>query len=164
MEPDRILFRIRIFLIFFTAALIISGATAIPLRWELSILQRIFGSGTYFGEMIPSLSEWLSIVHKALVDISKEYPFLAYGFDWLAFGHFVIAISMLGALHDPIRNKWVIEYAMIACVLLVPYAMVMGGVRGIPFGWRIIDSMFGIVGLIPLFVARRLTMSLDPRS
>ena len=61
-------------------------------------------------------------------------PFLGYGTDWLAFGHFVIAIVFIGPLRDPVKTVWVVEFGMIACVLVVPFALVMGGVRGIPLG------------------------------
>jgi hypothetical protein len=46
---------------------------------------------------------------------SKDYPFLFYGYDWLAFAHFVLAILFIGPLRDPVKNKWVIEFGIIAC-------------------------------------------------
>jgi hypothetical protein len=103
----------------------------------------------------PSLAEWISRVHAALSELDSRHPFLAYGYDWLAFGHFAIAVFAAGALRDPRRNLWIIEAGMIACVLVIPYALIMGQVRGIPMYWRLIDSLFGIVGLVPLWTARR---------
>ena len=44
---------------------------------------------------------------------------------------------------------------MIACVLIVPFALVMGAVREIPMGWRLIDCSFGIFGIIPLRFCRK---------
>jgi len=44
---------------------------------------------------------------------------------------------------------------MIACVLVVPFALVMGGIRGIPFAWRLIDCSFGVFGIIPLWLCRQ---------
>jgi len=82
-------------------------------------------------------------------------PLIAYGTDWLAFGHFVIAIAFLGALRDPVRNLWVIEFGMIACILVVPMALIFGLIRGIPLLWRLIDTSFGIFGIIPLWISRR---------
>ncbi|HVR37323.1 MAG TPA: hypothetical protein VMS21_15920, partial [Methylomirabilota bacterium] len=61
---------------------------------------------------------------------------------------------------DPVRNVWVIEFGMIACVLVVPFALIMGGVRDIPFGWRLIDCCFGVFGIIPLWFCRRLIVRL----
>jgi hypothetical protein len=80
---------------------------------------------------------------------------IAYGTDWLAFGHFMIALAFVGPLRHPVRNIWVIEFGMIACVLVVPYAMTMGGFRGIPIGWRLIDCSFGVFGIIPLWFCRQ---------
>src|SRR5437870_13113633 len=75
--------------------------------------------------------------------------------DLLAFGHFVIAIAFIGPLRNPVKNIWVVEFGMIACVLVVPFALVMGGVRGIPFGWRLVDCSFGVFGIIPLWFCRQ---------
>ncbi len=84
------------------------------------------------GEAAPFLGSWISLVHRALNQLYRDYAFLAYGYDWMAFGHFVIAIAFLGAARDPLRNKWVIEFGMIACILILPYAFVFGALRGIP--------------------------------
>ena len=43
---------------------------------------------------------------------------------------------------------------MIACGLVVPLALICGPLRGIPFFWRLIDCSFGILGIIPLWIAR----------
>jgi hypothetical protein len=67
----------------------------------------------------------------------------------------VIAIAFRGPWRDPLKNKWVIEFGMIACVLLIPYALFMSEVRDIPWGWRLIDCSFGVFGFIPLWLCRR---------
>lgn len=77
---------------------------------------------------------WLGKIRDALTEINAKYPFIAYGTDWLAFAHFVIAILFIGPLRDPVKNIWVVEFGMIACVLVVPFALIMGDVRGIPLG------------------------------
>jgi hypothetical protein len=164
MNTKQQLLRIRAILIFFAIALFISGATAIPLRFELNILNSLMGIGSPIDQFIPSLSHWISIVFKAINDLYDHYPFLAYGYDWLAFGHFVIAISFIGAIRDPIRNRWVVEFGIIACILLVPYALIMGQLRGIPIGWRVIDSLFGIVGIIPLVLVRKMILAVESPS
>jgi len=56
---------------------------------------------------------------------------------------------------------WLIIFGLIACVLLIPYAFVFGGVRGIPFWWRLIDCSFGVFGFIPLWFCRRWTLELE---
>jgi len=73
----------------------------------------------------------------------------------------VIAIAFMGAVKDPIRNRWVIEFGMIACVLIIPYALILGHFRGIPMLWRFIDLLFGILGIIPLYFARKMTLELE---
>lgn len=140
--------RVRILLWIFIAGLVISGATALPLETELNILTNRVGGNS-------GLAHWFSRVRDGLVETNAKYPFIAYGTDWLAFAHFVIAVAFIGPLRDPVKNIWVIEFGMIACALIVPFALVMGGVRGIPFGWRLIDCSFGVLGMIPLWLCRR---------
>jgi hypothetical protein len=89
-------------------------------------------------------------VYAGVSDTNQRYPFIAYGYDWLAFAHFVLAILFIGAWKDPVRNKWIIEFGINACLLVIPYALVAGYFRGIPIGWRLIDCSFGIIGLVPL--------------
>jgi hypothetical protein len=91
-------------------------------------------------------------VYLAIADTSEKYPFLFYGYDWLAFAHFVLAILFFGPYRHPVRNKWVIEFGMIACLLIIPFALIAGQFRGIPIGWRLIDCSFGILGIVPLSV------------
>lgn len=86
---------------------------------------------------------------------------MAYGTDWLAFGHFVIAIAFVGAVRDPVRNRWLYLFGMISCVLVIPYAMVCGAARGIPFYWRLIDCSFGVFGFVPLWFCWRWTRELE---
>ncbi len=147
--------RVRYILCFFIYGLVISGLTAIPIRWEISVLYRFIGEGTFMEKLYPPMAHWISYVHRGLTDIPKDSSFIYYGMDWLAFGHIVIAIAFLGALRDPVRNVWVIEFGMIACVLVIPVALIAGRIRGIPFFWQLIDCSFGIVGIIPLWLCRR---------
>lgn len=135
----------RYWIIFFMIVLFLSGLTAIPLESELAFLSRCFSPTNMLGD-------WIQKVYFAIADTNKEYPFLAYGYDWLAFAHFVLALLFIGPLKDPVRNKWVIEFGMIACVLIIPFAFIAGHFRGIPIGWRLIDCSFGIMGLIPLSI------------
>ena len=137
--------QLRYWILFFMVVLFFSGLTAIPLEAELSFLSRCFPLDTPVGE-------WIERVRLAIVDTNRQYPFLAYGYDWLAFAHFVLAILFIGPYKDPVRNKWVIEFGMITCLLIVPYALIAGHYRGIPLGWRFIDCAFGIIGLIPLSI------------
>ena len=153
--------RIRILMILFIAALLASGVTAFPLVWEVGLLNQWIGRGTFLDAAWPDMSTWISAVNNALASVQAEHPFLFYGTDWLAFAHIVIAIAFVGPLRDPVRNIWVIEFGMIACVLVIPLALIMGPVRGIPFFWRLIDCSFGVVGIIPLALARRWILQLQ---
>lgn len=109
------------------------------------------------GTWWPALAAWISRVHRGVTGTSQDYPFILYGTDWLAFGHLAIAIAFLGPLRDPVRNLWVVEFGMIVCVLVIPWALFFGPIRGIPFFWQLIDCSFGVVGIVPLYLARRYT-------
>ena len=149
MEPVVRLRRIRFWLAVFIVGLVLSGVTAFPLVWETGLLVDWFGSGE------GALAVWLRTVHTGLVETDKHYPFLAYGTDWLAFAHLVIAVAFIGPWRDPVRNIWVIEFGLIACAMVLPLALIAGPLRGIPFGWQVLDCSFGIFGAIPLWLIRR---------
>ncbi|MCL4787564.1 MAG: hypothetical protein KJ070_12345 [Verrucomicrobia bacterium] len=135
----------------FIIGLVLSGATAIPLNWEVGLLTSWFGLvGKTSAPATGELGRWLLAVREALQEVNAQHPLLFYGTDWLAFGHFVIAITFVGALRDPVRNVWLFTFGMIACLLVIPYALIFGAVRGIPIWWRLIDGSFGVFGLIPL--------------
>jgi len=147
--------RIRILLIFFMFALVLSGLTAIPLQWELKVMMPLVKLGTQWGMMVPAMARWIDKIDQGVQNGYGQYPFLAYGTDWLAFGHIVIAIAFIGPLRDPVRNIWVVEFGMIACALIVPWTLIFGAIRDIPFFWQIVDMSFGILGIIPLWVVYR---------
>jgi hypothetical protein len=86
---------------------------------------------------------------------------LAYGTDWLAFAHIVIAVFFIGPLVDPVRNVWVLRAGIIACLLVIPLALICGALRQIPFGWRLIDCSFGVVGVIQLSYCLKLVGTLE---
>jgi hypothetical protein len=152
---------IRLILVFFIVALVLSGLTAFPLRWELGLLNDWFGRGTTVGNAVPGLARWLAVVREGLEFNAQCYPFMAYGTDWLAFAHLVIAVAFIGPLKDPVKNIWVIEFGMIACAMVIPLAVICGTIRGIPPFWQLIDCSFGVFGLIPLAIVRKLTLGLD---
>jgi hypothetical protein len=154
--------RVRRLLLLFIAGLVLSGLTAFPLVTELRWLTGALGAGPGTRpQEVTGVLLWLVTVPDAQIATNAPYPILAYGTDWLAFGHFVIAIAFIGPLRDPIRNRWIYLFGMIACVLVIPYALVMGGIRGIPFGWRLVDCSFGVFGFIPLWFCYRWTGELE---
>jgi hypothetical protein len=146
--------RIRILTMFFILGLVISGVTAIPLNTEISLLAKWFPSNSG-SPAIAEMARWLGKVQAALGETKQNFPFLFYGTDWLAFGHFVIALAFVGALRDPVRNRWLFSFGMIACALVVPYALMFGALRGIPFWWRLIDCSFGVFGFVPLWLCHK---------
>ena len=160
MEIARLEKRVRIMLGLFVVALVLSGLTAFPIEWELGILNRLAGPESPVAELWPTLSDWINRVHAGVAETYRQYPFIAYGTDWLAFAHIVIAVAFWGPLKDPVRNVWVIEFGMIACGLVLPLALICGPIRGIPLFWRLIDCSFGIVGIIPLWLSRNAVLKI----
>lgn len=144
----KLIVKIRLLILFFIVATIISGVTAFPLQTELHwVLQ-------YKNNLPPAIANWLQACYTALVDTNAKYPMLAYGYDWLAFAHIIIATAFIGPLIDPVKNIWIIEWAMIACVAVFPLAFICGPIRSIPMFHRIIDCCFGFFGLITLIICR----------
>jgi hypothetical protein len=148
--------RVRVWLGLFVIGLVLSGVTAFPLEWETRIVvDLLHADWSPAPEHLPALVQWLDHVHAGLVATYRDYPFLAYGTDWLAFAHLVIAIAFWGPLRDPVRNVWVVQFGMIACLAVIPLALIAGPIRGIPWGWQLIDMSFGVVGIVPLLFAYR---------
>lgn len=48
-----------------------------------------------------------------------------------------------------------VQFGLIACVLVVPFAILAGAWHGIPFWWRLIDCSFGVVGFAILYPCYR---------
>lgn len=152
--------RVRCWLWIFIVCLVLSGLTAFPLqsesRWLADAVQN---SG--LGDHFPGIAAWTTRIRDGLADTGRRYPFLAYGTDWLAFAHLVIAVAFWGPLTDPVRNVWVIRWALIACAGILPLALICGPLRGIPLYWRFIDMSFGVVGAIPLLIVLRAIRGLE---
>jgi hypothetical protein len=146
--------RVRVWLALFVVGLVLSGVTAFPLEWETRVLLDVLRSDSVpISQHLPGLVAWIERVHQGLADTNAAYPFIAYGTDWLAFAHLVIAIAFWGPLKDPVRNVWVVQFGMISCVAVVPLALIAGPIRGIPAWWTVIDISFGVFGIIPLLFA-----------
>ncbi len=148
---------IRTWLVIFIVCLAISGITAFPLESELRLAAGILGGPAHpIAVAIPGFIDWIDRVRDAVIATNTRYPFIFYGTDWLAFAHLVIAIAFFGPLRDPVRNIWIVQWGMIACIAVIPLAAIAGSIRGIPLGWQVIDMSFGIVGIIPLLIVYRL--------
>ncbi len=138
---------IRVLTVIFMIALLLSGLTVFPLQAELRFIL-----DTHFFEDGSTIQQWLLKVLTGLDETHKKYPFIFYGFDWLAFAHLMIAVLFIGIYQHPVRNRWIIQWAIITCIAIFPLAFICGSIRGIPFFHILIDCSFGIVGLILLFV------------
>ena len=150
----KLLGRIRVLLAIVIVALVISGVTAFALETELKWLTNVLGveEGADAAEYT-GMKWWLITVRDALIQTNAQYPFMAYGTDWLAFAHLVIAVIFLGPLYDPQRNVWIVVASLIACAGVILLALIAGQIRGIPLYWRLIDCSFGILCAIPLALA-----------
>jgi hypothetical protein len=80
----------------------------------------------------PKMQLWLTTIYTAVNTTNAQYPYLSYGTDWLAFAH-----------------------------IIFPLAFIAGSVRHIPLFWQLIDCSFGVIGIIPLYIAYRYTQKLE---
>jgi hypothetical protein len=155
---DPLVRRIRRWTVLFMAGLVVAGATALPIPAQAEAGARLMGEDFRAGGVIPDgMAAWLRRLHDGIRATSDQAPFMFYGTDWLAFGHFVIAFAFVGALQDPVRNRWLFRFGMVACAAVPLWAFLLGPVRGIPPWWRVLDASFGIVGFVPMWLCDRWT-------
>ena len=160
MRRDLVAFRVSLGLLI--TGLILSGLTAFPLLGELSLLCRSLGIDDPAAfETYSGLRGWIAFVFFGLEKTYAAFPFVGYGTDWLAFGHFVIALFFIGPFRDPVRNAWVLRCGVLACGAVIPLALICGHIRQIPLEWRLLDCSFGILGAIPLLYCLHLTKKLS---
>ena len=154
--------RFRAALWLFIAGLVLSGVTAFPLVPELRLLTRVLGaSSTPEPAGHGGLMFWLLTVRQGLEQTDARYPWIAYGTDWLAFGHLVIALFFVGPLIHPASGRGVLLAGIVACAGVIPLALICGPIRGIPFGWRLVDCSFGVLGVVPLVYCLRLLPQIE---
>ena len=126
-RTDILLRRIRVLLLVFMIGLVLSGVTAFALETELRWLTGLLGAGASTRPAdVGGVLRWLVTVRDALIATNARYPFLAYGTDWLAFAHLVIAVAFIGPLRDPVRNAWVVTFGLIACAAVVRSRVIRG--------------------------------------
>lgn len=155
-ERRVLLWRIRAWLAFFIVGLVLSGLTAIPLVWEVDRIGDVLGVDRDAPpDQYAGLRHWIARVGQGLRETEAKHPFIAYGTDWLAFAHVMIAVAFVGPWFAPARNRWVIDWGLVACAAVIPWALVFGALRGIPLPWRLLDCSFGVLGAIPLLLVRR---------
>lgn len=154
--------RIRLAVAMVIAGLVVSGLTAIPIPEQFALARRALGDDFAAGGALPGfVRTWLVEADRGVRMATESAPFLWYGTDWLAFGHLVIALAFVGAWRDPVRNRWLFDFGLIACAAVIPWALTFGALRGIPFWWRLVDCSFGVLGAVPLALARKWTRALE---
>lgn len=141
-DHAKIRWRVKKLVLFFMISLILSGLTAFPLESELYFATSWLDSAHPHS----SLARWIEVVYAGVHETNQRFPFIAYGTDWLAFAHVILAVLFIGPLQEPVKNIWVIEFGLVACVAVLPMALLGGAMRGIPLFWRLIDCLFGIGG------------------
>ncbi len=144
--------QIRILVLLLQLGLLIAGLTAFWIPQGVSFLTH----DTQLGSLIHQ-QEWLETVDTGVQTIDRSYPFIWYGTDWMVFAHILFAILFYGLYKDPIKNQWLVHFGIIACLLIVPLALIMGPIRGIPFIWQLLDCSFGLIaGIILLLLNQRI--------
>jgi hypothetical protein len=162
MNQEAILRRYRLVLGLFIIGLVLSGVTAFPLLHELELLGSALGiPADATPASFTGLQFWIATVRDGLRATYASYPWLAYGTDWLAFGHIIIALFFIGPWRAPLPNAWVLKVGLLACAGVLPLAFICGPIRGIPLYWRLIDCSFGIFGCLPLLYCLYLTRALS---
>lgn len=144
--------RARIMLGIVVFGLFVAGVTIWPALWELKTAVRLLWGDA---EATGVVHEFVLRVIAALEVVEAEYPFLMYGYDWLAFAHIMLAVLFAGAMRDPVRNIWIVQCGLIMCVLVPILAAVFIPIRGLPACWFWIDFAFAPSAALPLWIALR---------
>ena len=161
INEQKTLKKIRIYLILFLLAFLFSLHTVVFIEVETELLAKYVGHDTFMEELCPSISAWIEHLNLAVSETYSSYPFFAYCMDWLVYAFVVLAIFLLGAIKDPVRNVWVVQVFMVACCLGFILPFIVGPIRDIPVFWRSIDSSCGLIGLLFLLLPYRLIRKLE---
>src|SRR4051812_44515646 len=110
LQPDPLLRKYRLSLGVFVVGLILSGITAFPLLLEMRfVAARLDIVSSVPPSEYQGLRHWIAWVLQALETNHQRFPFLAYGTDWLAFGHLSIAVFFLRPFAKPLESDWVLR-------------------------------------------------------
>jgi hypothetical protein len=146
---------IRIRTALFMAGLFISGLTCFPLQLEMDM------ANTLFAAWAITPPPFIQNVLLGITETLAKHTFPFYGFDWLGFAHILYAVLFYGVYKDPVKNIWVTQFGLIASVAIFPLAFIMGPLREIPFWWQLVDSSFGVIGLLVMVPVYRMTKTLE---
>lgn len=83
--------------------LVVSGVTAFPLLHELNLISNLLAGSAMDPSAHTGFIHWILKVREGLEKTYQNYPFIAYGTDWLAFAHLMIAAFFVLPWQDPVR-------------------------------------------------------------
>jgi len=147
---------IRLMLAIVAAGLVLAGLTTFWLPWEVTrLLDVVFQRSSTAVPFFSTEYRMLLQVEKGLQYLQQNFPQFFLGTDYLGFAHIMFALLFIGAIRDPLKNLWTIQFGMIAAALVIPGAFVFGTVRGLPVMHYFIDASFGIGAIIPFYIALR---------
>ena len=137
--------------------LFIAGVTAFPLLAEVNLLSDLLvGEGQSLDPTAHTgVTRWILTVREGLEVTYHNYPWVAYGTDWLAFGHLMILLFFILPYREPVRYEGVLWVGIWMSLLVLPLAFICGPLRGIPWYWQLVDCSFGVVCIVPLYIAIR---------
>ena len=101
------------------------------------------------------MSAWIEKVYAGLSETEKSAAFIFYGLDWLAFSHFLMAGLFFGAIRNPVRNKFIVEWALCGCMLALPVIWIAGVVRTVPVFHLLVDTVFAFAGIFVFLVIQK---------
>jgi hypothetical protein len=159
MTPLR---QIRLAILIVIFGLVVSGVTAFPLLHELNFISKLLAGSATDPAGHSGFVHWILQVRQALEETYQRYPFIAYGTDWLAFAHLMIAVFFVLPWLDPVRYSGVLWVGIVCSLMIFPLAFLCGPIRGIPLWWSVIDSSFGVFCLPPLWFALRKIRLISP--
>ena len=137
--------------------LFVAGITAFPLLAEVNLLANfLLDEGQSRDPAAHTgVTQWILTVREGLEVTYRNYPWIAYGTDWLAFGHLMIMLFFILPYREPLRYEGVLWVGIWMSLLVLPLAFICGSVRSIPWYWQLIDCAFGVVCIVPLYIAIR---------
>lgn len=159
-DPKNTLKIIRTYLVIFLLGILFSLHTVLFVEVETAFFNKHFGPGTAMEQKLPAVSSWIETLYTNVHQTYKNYPVMAYCMDSLSYACVIFAIFMIGAIKDPVKNLWIIQTFLIACVLVTALPFIAGPFRGVPIFWRCLDSSFAVIGFFVLLIPYKLTKKL----
>ena len=92
--------KIRKRLIIFILGMLLSGLTAFPIESELRLADRWINDW----QLLNPVGDWIKLAYAGVRETNANYPFIAYGTDWLAFAHIVLALEFIGPFRQPVKS------------------------------------------------------------